>query len=111
MLRILIAFALLLAASWNCAFAAKRAFSIEDLYRIRQIQSVSLSPDGASVLFTLTARDLPKAKSATHIWTMGSDGANPRQLTYGEKGESSPAYSRDGRWIAFVSSRDGGANL
>jgi len=31
---------------------------------------------------------------------------NPGQFTYGEKGETSPVFSPDGNWIAFINSRD-----
>jgi len=91
--------------------AAKRAFTIEDYYRIRGIDDVQLSPDGKTVLFTLTTDDLARAKRAKHIWVMDADGRNARQLTHSEKGESSPVFSPDGKWIGFVSSRDGEENL
>jgi Tol biopolymer transport system component len=38
-------------------------------------------------------------------------GEGLRQLTFGDKGESSPRFSHDGKWISFISSRDGDANL
>lgn len=93
------------------ACAAKRPFTIEDLYRLRQVRDLALSPDGKAVVFTLTARDLPKAQSASHIWMMSTDGGAPRQLTFHEKGESSPVFSPDGKQLAFIASRDGAANV
>ena len=91
--------------------AAKRAFTIEDLYRVRGIEDLRVSPNGKTVLFTLRTDELAKAKSTKHIWLMDADGKNARQFTSGEKGESSPAFSPDGKWIAFISSRDGDDNL
>jgi dipeptidyl aminopeptidase/acylaminoacyl peptidase len=93
------------------AHAQKRAFTIEDFYKVRSISDVHVSPDGRSVIYVLTASDLPRAKRVSHIWTMSLDGSNPRQLTSDEKGESSPSFSPDGKWISYISSKDGGPQL
>ena len=93
------------------AQAARRGFTIEDLYRIRTVEDVHLSPDGRLVAFTLVTSDLAKAKRSKHIWMMDTDGRNLRQFTYSEKDESSAVFAADGKWTAFISSRDGDANL
>ena len=88
------------------AQAQKRAFTIEDLYRVKSISDVHVSPDGRSVIYALTTSDLPRAKRVSHIWMMNIDGGSPRQLTSDEKGESSPAFSPDGKWISYIGSKD-----
>ncbi len=41
----------------------------------------------------------------THIWVVGLEGGDPRQVTSGEFDDSSPTWSPDGNTIAFVSNR------
>ncbi len=101
----------LLLIAFVSAHAQKRAFTIEDLYRIQSISDAHISPDGRSVIYAVTTSDLPRAKRTTHIWMMGVDGKGARQLTSGEKGESSPMFSPDGKWILYISSKDGGPQL
>ena len=76
----------------TAAQAQKRAFSIEDLYRIKSISDVHFSPDGKSVVYVVATSDLPRAKRVSHIWLMDADGRNTRQLTWGAKGENSPRF-------------------
>jgi dipeptidyl aminopeptidase/acylaminoacyl peptidase len=91
--------------------AQKRAFTIEDLYRVKNISDLHVSPDGKTVIFAVAVSDLAHAKKNTHIWAMNLDGTTLRQLTTGEKSESSPLWSPDGKQILFISSKDGSANF
>src|SRR3954449_5020823 len=72
MKRAAILFALLLAAT--SAFAEKRAFGIEDLYRIRTVGDLSMSPDGKTLAFTIATSDLARAKRSTAVWVINTDG-------------------------------------
>jgi len=91
--------------------ADKRAFTIEDLYRVRALAHLQLSPDGATVAFTVATNDLARAKHVEHIWLMNANGTNARQFTRGDAGETSPVFSPDGSRIAFVSTRNGSSNI
>src|SRR5262252_855173 len=106
--RLFLSFACLVAAV--AASGAKRAFTIDDQYRLRGVETPSVAPDG-SVVFGLRSSDLAKAQQVTHLWMTDGRGGKPRQLTFSEKGESSPVFSRDGKSILFASSRDGDPNL
>ena len=73
--------------------AEKRAFTIEDLHKIKSISGLQISPDGKSVLYLLETMDLGSAKRTGHVWIMGIDGQNAYQLTESPQGESSPGFS------------------
>jgi dipeptidyl aminopeptidase/acylaminoacyl peptidase len=86
----------------------KRAFTIQDLARVKSISDLNVSPDGRMLAFTITTSDLPRAKRSTSIWVMDADGTNLRQLTMGER-DSSPRFAPDGRTLLFL--RDSNIHL
>lgn len=41
----------------------------------------------------------------SHVWVASIDGGEPRQVTFGEYDDSSPAWSPNGQWLAFAANR------
>jgi dipeptidyl aminopeptidase/acylaminoacyl peptidase len=91
--------------------AQKRAFTLEDIYRVQSPSDVHVSPDGRSVIYVLTTSDLARAKRLSQVWMMDIDGRNSRQVTQGEKSSNSPLFSPDGKWVSFISAKDGSTSL
>ena len=86
--------------------AQKRAFAIEDLYRVRNINSVGLSPDGKTICYTASSSCLKKQKSTSDIFIMNVDGSHVKALT--EDGNSSSAvWSKDGKSIFYTRIENG----
>ena len=84
---------------------AKRRIVPGDLYRIKDVGSPVLSPDGQWVAYTLGTADSVKDKRAGDLFRVSWDGARTIQLTSTAEDESSPRWSPDNRYLSFLSSR------
>jgi dipeptidyl aminopeptidase/acylaminoacyl peptidase len=73
-----------------------------------RVGSPVLSPDGSRVLYTVTTYNLETFRAKTEIWSVPVAGGEPRPFITSEAGSNSaPAWSPDGRRVAFVSTRGG----
>ena len=85
-----------------------RVATFDDVLQVKQVQGAQLSPDGRAVVYTVRQweADGERMESRTRVWRVAADGQSPaRQLAYGERGDSQPQWSPDGRFISFLSAR------
>ncbi len=66
-----------------------------------------VSPDGQWSVFPVTKYDIDANTSTTNLFLLHNESGALRQITYGDS-DSGPAWSPDGRKIAFTSRRHGG---
>ncbi|HEY2164927.1 MAG TPA: hypothetical protein VGH04_13095, partial [Gemmatimonadaceae bacterium] len=107
---------------------SKRPMSFADVMDIRNLGAVALSPDASAVAFSVSAWEHPNARPSadptkpdtakgdrhdvrSHLWVVPSSGGSTRQLTFGERGESAPAWSPDGKSIGFLAARGTGEDV
>jgi dipeptidyl aminopeptidase/acylaminoacyl peptidase len=87
----------------------QRSMTFLDAQNMRQTSGFDLSPDGRSLLYALSVPDWNQARRQTDLYMVAVDRGVPsaRQLTFTkDKNETSPKWSRDGAFIAFLSDRD-----
>lgn len=89
------------------AQTARRPLKLDDMTRFRNVSDPQISPDGQWVAYVVNTTDAKDDKSNSHIWMIGIDGQNDRQITFSNESENSPRWSPDGKYLSFTSSRPG----
>ncbi|MCM3875770.1 MAG: S9 family peptidase, partial [Thermoanaerobaculia bacterium] len=102
---------LLFIASPVFASSSRRAFTLEDLYRVKTVGEPAISPDGKTVVYSVATNDWATKKKTSSLWRVDADGKNARQLTSGDARDEHPFFSPDGKTLAFVSTRSGEPQL
>jgi dipeptidyl aminopeptidase/acylaminoacyl peptidase len=87
---------------------AGRRIAPGDIYRIRNVSDPQLSPDGNWVAYTVSSADSAKDKRDANVWMTSWDGSETVQITATAESETSPRWSPDGRYLAFLSGRQEG---
>src|SRR5713226_8487595 len=107
MLKRLAALLCLFALATLAAFAAdaRRVPTIDDLLTIKSVGGTQISPDGKWVAYAVAYGDFKQDAFVTQIWLVESDGGRKFQLTRGDKSATTPRWSPDGQWLAFLSNR------
>src|SRR5206468_4979112 len=88
-------------------FSMLRSITIEDLYQFKQVSRPRISPDGQRVAFVVTTIDERKQEYHSSIWIAATDGGEAKRFTGGASNAHRPNWSPDGRWLAFVTDREG----
>lgn len=110
MRRILLSLVFILPLFVFAQNTAKRKLKPSDVYRLQTLGDPQVSPEGNWIAYTLTTIDSVLNKQNTDIWMVSWDGKQSVQLTNSSDAETQPRWSPDGKYLSFVSTRQGATN-
>jgi len=82
--------------------------TLEDLFKVKALGGLQVSPNGAAILYTVRTADLEKNQANTDVWllTLPERARSENvQLTRNPKDDTSPRWRPDGAAFAFLSVR------
>ena len=81
---------------------------IDSLIELATPTNPQIAPDGAAIAYVINQPDWEENQYINQIWLIANDPtAEPRQLTFTKKGSTAPCWSPNGRYLAFISQREG----
>ena len=83
----------------------------EVLWKMGRLGESTLSPDGKTVLYSVTWYNMAENRGVTNLFTVPSAGGEATQLTDNGGSDFAPAWSADGKTIYFLSDRSGDNQL
>ncbi|HKA23427.1 MAG TPA: S9 family peptidase [Candidatus Eisenbacteria bacterium] len=83
-----------------------RKFTAEDLWKIARVGRPVPAPGGDWLAVPVTSYDLEKNEGKSRLWRVPVSGGAPSPLTASDAAASEPAFSPDGKRLAFVRKRD-----
>jgi dipeptidyl aminopeptidase/acylaminoacyl peptidase len=85
--------------------STRRLVTLNDLDSVVDVADPQIAPDGAWIAYTVTSADSTDDDYDSNIWMTSWDGKRTVQLTRTTDDETTPRWSPDGRYLAFLSSR------
>ncbi|HEV2664104.1 MAG TPA: S9 family peptidase [Blastocatellia bacterium] len=89
----------------------KRPMTFDDLMAIKRVGDTQISPDGSRVAYVVSDVDKNLNRGKRSVWVVPTSGGSPQQLITSDKNDYSPRWSADGKWIAFLSTREGAPQI
>lgn len=100
----------LLTGGWAQGQSAKHPIAFAEMMKLHRVSAPAVSPDGKWVAYAAATPDMEANRNASNLWLISTAGGEAIQLTQSGK-DYSPAWSPDGKTLAFVSTRSGDSQV
>jgi dipeptidyl aminopeptidase/acylaminoacyl peptidase len=84
---------------------SKRPITIDDFFKMKEVNDPQISPDGKWIAYTISEMDLKEDKTETRIWMVSSAGGEAIPMTAKGYSAGNPRWSPDGKYLSFLASR------
>jgi dipeptidyl aminopeptidase/acylaminoacyl peptidase len=91
--------------------SATHPFNVNDLIAMDRLSDPAVSPDGRRVVFTVSALDADATKRRKDLYVASVDGSGEARALTSSGKDDAAAWSPDGAWIYFLSSRGGSSQV
>jgi dipeptidyl aminopeptidase/acylaminoacyl peptidase len=88
-----------------------RPFDVRDLIAFDRLSDARVSPDGRSIVFTVSSLDLEANRRRSDLWLVKTDGSDLRRLTSDPATDTNASWAPDGSTVFFLSNRGGSSQV
>lgn len=83
----------------------------EDLRRVAWLSAPAISPNGETAAYVRATSDYQTGKNIPQVWEISTAGGNAAPVSLNTRRQTSPVYSPDGKWLAYLSDDTGVSQL
>jgi len=90
---------------------SKRPMTFEDMMHMKRLGETAVSPDGKWLAYSVTTVNLEQNTKTAELWLQALVGGEPHKIAVTQAGDSGPQFSKDGRFLLFLSGWEHGEQV